>query len=885
MVFLSPLADWLEHEWEKKTKNRGPRALGSLVEALDELVHHYEAKLDRDQKKQVSTCVRQLRRRVSHVRNSLNSLGSGSDSSGSDESDSGSDGDGAPLGERKKRKKKKAKDFSNTQQAMMKTAIRDALGDDYGGRPSGVGSASAVVASLDEGLGREDGKKKDGGRDSPGPDEKKAGESTKPSPSKGRASLKGAIRKISLGLKLKRAMKTGEGEASTSPIPVQRVIDDYAARVAGDAKAAGKAAGDGAVRRPSFANIDEGTEEKSPEDAHRAVAAPPSPRRAAPGPRRRARAAPVLRRGRARARRGRRGRGVRDGVRQARGARVDARDGLRRRGRGEAAAGGRARPWSTRGPRRPRRSRTRRPRRRRRPTSLRTSARSPSRRNSFRRSRDGIADAAAPRRSGERSRDDPWVWGRRPRTARNRRRRRETAARPRAEPAPVPAAVLRRDAGPARRRRARRGAEAAVLGDVPTHVAVAAARNGALRVATGRDDTDVTTMGMDKYPKAKADVRAVEGGVVASLEVLESEKKTHRRSSKEMLEDLMKKRRSREEKPGEEEEKDDTIGALPGPGARSRAGSACKVIPEAHAAKAKADDFRDPVAGSSRGRGSRKFNIPQIFGGAKGHEILGSPRRMSASLLSSDDVAKLMAQTSGWSLPVFRRLSAGRLAWDGVVAVVCIMTFVVVTLRVGFGCPANRTSERILELLGDAIMLLDWAVTARTTFVDSNTLEEVNEGGPIWDHYTRTPHAAVDAISALPTLRWLGAWGLVPATGGLAGRPGVCDVVHLIKVLRMTRIWRLNLIKSAVSGSGVNPSALRFGGLMFSSMGTLHVIACVYWYVCRRVWPTRRWDNSEWLPYLHGDRTGAAWEHGKVPSLEVIASAYSWASYWAISNA
>ncbi|KAH8047796.1 cyclic nucleotide-gated ion channel [Aureococcus anophagefferens] len=181
------------------------------------------------------------------------------------------------------------------------------------------------------------------------------------------------------------------------------------------------------------------------------------------------------------------------------------------------------------------------------------------------------------------------------------------------------------------------------LGDVPTHVAVAAARNGALRVATGRDDTDVTTMGMDKYPKAKADVRAVEGGVVASLEVLESEKKTHRRSSKEMLEDLMKKRRSREEKPGEEEEKDDTIGALPGPGARSRAGSACKVIPEAHAAKAKADDFGTP-----------------------------------------------------------------------------------------------------------------------------NTLEEVNEGGPIWDHYTRTPHAP-PTRSPLPTLRWLGAWGLVPATGPAAG--------------------------------------------------------------------------------------------------------------------
>ncbi|KAH8051757.1 cyclic nucleotide-gated ion channel [Aureococcus anophagefferens] len=564
---------------------------------------------------------------------------------------------------------------------MMKTAIRDALGDDYGGRPSGVGSASAVVASLDEGLGREDGKKKDGGRDSPGPDEKKAGESTKPSPSKGKASLKGAIKKISLGLKLKRAMKTGEGEASTSPIPVQRVIDDYAARVAGDAKAAGKAAGDGAVRRPSFAKIDEGTEEKSPEDAHARSPRPPSPRRAAPGPRRRARAAPH--------------------ARSATSAAL-----------AHAAAAEEKKTDK--------------------PADL--GALSPaSRRNSFRRSRDGIADAAAPRRSGERSRDDPLGLGPSPKDG------------PKPSPSPRNSGEAarpsllqsqRRSFGETlgQRRRARRGAEAAVLGDVPTHVAVAAARNGALRVATGRDDTDVTTMGMDKYPKAKADVRAVEGGVVASLEVLESEKKTHRRSSKEMLEDLMKKRRSREEKPGEEEEKDDTIGALPG---RAR----------------------------------------------------------------SDDVAKLMAQTSGWSLPVFRRLSAGRLAWDGVVAVVCIMTFVVVTLRVGFGCPANRTSERILELLGDAIMLLDWAVTARTTFVDSNTLEEVNEGGPIWDHYTRTPHAAVDAISALPTLRWLGAWGLVPATGGLAGRPGVCDVVHLIKVLRMTRIWRLNLIKSAVSGS------------------------------------------------------------------------------------
>ena len=63
------------------------------------------------------------------------------------------------------------------------------------------------------------------------------------------------------------------------------------------------------------------------------------------------------------------------------------------------------------------------------------------------------------------------------------------------------------------------------------------------------------------------------------------------------------------------------------------------------------------------------------------------------------------------------------------------------------------------------------------------------------------------------------------------------------------------------------------------------MIACIYWYVCRRVWPTKRWRNSEWLPYLHADRVGRGWENGRVPSLEVIAGAYSWASYWAISNA
>ena len=218
MVFLSPLADRLERFWETETKNRGARALASLVEALDELVHHHESQLDKEQKKQVTACVRQLRRRASHVRASRGSI-SGSSSSSEEGSDSGSDGGGAgddlkreAVG--RKRKKKRA-----SQQAMMRSAVRDALGDDYAPRGSmsgGFGNASAIAASLDA----------DVGKSGPGVDvPKRAGSPAPDDPAKPKASpgekkkpsFKGAIKKISLGLKLKRALgKDSEAAVAAS---------------------------------------------------------------------------------------------------------------------------------------------------------------------------------------------------------------------------------------------------------------------------------------------------------------------------------------------------------------------------------------------------------------------------------------------------------------------------------------------------------------------------------------------------------------------------------------------------------------------------------------------------------------------------------------------
>ena len=35
MVFLSPLAEGLGEFWQAHTKNRGPRAIAGIVEALD----------------------------------------------------------------------------------------------------------------------------------------------------------------------------------------------------------------------------------------------------------------------------------------------------------------------------------------------------------------------------------------------------------------------------------------------------------------------------------------------------------------------------------------------------------------------------------------------------------------------------------------------------------------------------------------------------------------------------------------------------------------------------------------------------------------------------------------------------------------------------------
>ena len=144
MVFLSPLAQGLEEWWAHETSNRGTRALAGLVEALDELVHFYETKLDKEQKRQVTLTCRLLRRRVSHANAGLKDLGrdgrkhSSSDSSRSDSSDSDDD----DYEQRKRRKKEKGRGDRKSQRDVLRSALKDALGESHGGAMHGGRSGS-----------------------------------------------------------------------------------------------------------------------------------------------------------------------------------------------------------------------------------------------------------------------------------------------------------------------------------------------------------------------------------------------------------------------------------------------------------------------------------------------------------------------------------------------------------------------------------------------------------------------------------------------------------------------------------------------------------------------------------------------------------------------
>ena len=148
MVFLSPLAQGLEEWWAHETSNRGTRALAGLVEALDELVHFYETKLDKEQKRQVTLTCRLMRRRVSHAKAGLKDLGrdgrkhSSSDSSRSDSSDSDDD-----YEHQKRRKKEKGRGDRKSQRDVLRSALKDALGESHGGamrRPEWYASSARV---------------------------------------------------------------------------------------------------------------------------------------------------------------------------------------------------------------------------------------------------------------------------------------------------------------------------------------------------------------------------------------------------------------------------------------------------------------------------------------------------------------------------------------------------------------------------------------------------------------------------------------------------------------------------------------------------------------------------------------------------------------------
>lgn len=856
MVFLSPLAEGLGEFWQAHTKNRGPRAIAGIVEALDELVAHYEDKLDKEQKKQMQLCVRVMRRRISHVRSSLSSLsGSGSSSSNSSDSDSGDSV--AELGGGGRRKNKAKKDPSarrDSQRALMRSAVAAALQDGYARSGSmAPNMASAVVASLSEDVGKEAAGKtqadahalarkahdeRNTSAASPVGKEAPSGGSA----SKGKLALKGAMKKIKLGLKLKRAFTPSD---SSKPGAKEAARLDAEAEIS--RAAAGEGAGAGAEERDDAADETNPLRARGGAESGRSAAASTSAKAESSSPR------PA-----------------------------------------EAAAA----PKSKKTPKPPLAS----------AKSATSAALAHAERNnsdvgrdpqpSYGRTGDRASSSSSDRKVNERAGLNRGSFD----LERNRKEKLHARAE---QIAPADADAAMHD--PQIRRPSLVQSQRRSFGDPRSELyeRQRKTQSATALVEPKRNSMgDLADLGIDRAedyaaagrpPTGRVNVVSSDVAATAALNTRAAPAASHRRSSKERILAVVAGRRS--STADAENEEGDSITPL----RSSVAHRPSQIIPEESSSRESLQskrDTMDPVSAAARSsargqsargsvsRSSFKSMIPQMFGGARGNEILGSPRRLSATMLSGRAEEKVVWQRKEWQPPIFRRMATSRLLWDAVVGAMCIFTFVVLTLRVGFGCPANRTSEKALELVSDVVMVIDVLITARTTFIDKNSLEEVFEPKKIWAYYRQTPHLLPDVLSGIPALAWLGSPGMLSADSlRLAAHPGVLDCIHLVKLLRMTRFWRLGLVKNAVSGTVLNPSALRFTGLMFTSIAVLHIIACIYWYVCRRFWPIRRWRNSEWLPYLHGERTGEGWENGRVPSLEVIASAYAWAIYWAISNA
>ena len=186
-----------------------------------------------------------------------------------------------------------------------------------------------------------------------------------------------------------------------------------------------------------------------------------------------------------------------------------------------------------------------------------------------------------------------------------------------------------------------------------------------------------------------------------------------------------------------------------------------------------------------------------------------------------------------------------------------------------------------IDMVIEAVFLLDLALHFRVPYQDPVTNEPVEERHKIRRHYLRG-WFAVDACSALPVEIIQAIYTALggTTTGGGAGARALTGT-RMLKLLRLAKLARLHWIRRV---SREYPTQARVVQFVLTFFFTIHLMACCYWGVVRDVCPTAAPGGGD--PFcISSDGASAAREADQAHGQDsVTGRSYEYASafYWAI---
>jgi potassium voltage-gated channel Eag-related subfamily H protein 7 len=175
--------------------------------------------------------------------------------------------------------------------------------------------------------------------------------------------------------------------------------------------------------------------------------------------------------------------------------------------------------------------------------------------------------------------------------------------------------------------------------------------------------------------------------------------------------------------------------------------------------------------------------------------------------------------------------SPRRFLWDFIISLSTTYVILVTPVKAGFGVNSTGASY-VLDVLMDAIYLLDIVLNFFTSYIDETTGEEIKILHKIRTNYIYG-WLLLDAISSFPS-------SLIGTTNSLL------TMMKILKGARILKLQETGLSKAATGAinHSMNPSVLRMFKLTIIFLLSQHFIACSYYYVSNAQEIETSWSPS-----------------------------------------